>query len=255
MIAVITGAASGIGLALADLCEAEGMTVVRADIEGPVAVDISNAKAVEALAERVFREHGAVHLLVNNAGVAGAAAPVWQLTLEDWQWVMGVNLWGVIHGIRSFVPRMIASGEEGHVVNTASIMGLVSSAMASSYVATKHAVVAMTESLEMEFRAFHTHLHASVLCPGGVATRIMDSARNRPAELANSGKSIDPKMEQAIREGISAAMSPAQVARQVLAAVREKRFWILTHEEMKGDVFARAETILEGRRPHRPTWA
>jgi NAD(P)-dependent dehydrogenase (short-subunit alcohol dehydrogenase family) len=229
--------------------------VVRADIEGPVAVDVSQAGSVEALAAAVFREHGAVHLLVNNAGVSGAAAPVWQLTLEDWQWVMGVNLWGVIHGVRSFVPRMIASGEEGHVVNTASIMGLVSSAMAASYAATKHAVVALTESLEMDFRAFQTRLHASVLCPGGVATRIMDSTRNRPAALSNSGKSIAPEMEQAFREAIAAAMSPAEVARKALEAVREKRFWILTHEEMKGDVPARAAAILEGRRPHRPTWA
>jgi NAD(P)-dependent dehydrogenase (short-subunit alcohol dehydrogenase family) len=254
MVAVITGAASGIGLALANLCESEGMTVVRADIEGPVAVDVTQAGAVEDLAERVFREHGAVHLLVNNAGVSGVPAPVWKLTLQDWQWVLGVNLWGVIHGIRSFVPRMIASGQEGHVVNTASIMGLMSTAMASSYCATKHAVVAITESLEQDFRLFDTRLHASVLCPAGVATRIMDSERNRPSALAPSGKSLDPEMERAIREDIAASMPPEQVAQQVLAAVREQRFWILTHPETLSMPPRRADAIIDGRHPYRPSF-
>lgn len=253
-VAVITGAASGIGLAVADACATEGMTIIRADIEGPLRLDVSDPAAVEALAAQVFRDHGAVHLLMNNAGVAGATAPSWQLTLEDWQWSLGVNLWGVIHGIRAFVPRMIASGEPGHVVNTASIMGLISSGFVTPYCSSKHAVVAITEGLEMEFRALNTDLHASVLCPAAVATRIMDSDRNRPKELAHTGQIVNEEAEKGIRAAIAAGMAPSEVARQVLEAIREERFWILPHAETRPALAARAQAVIDGRYPFQPKW-
>ena len=202
-VAVVTGAASGIGRAMVDRFAAEGMRVVLADVEAPaleqaaeevaargarvlaVPTDVSNAEAVEILAARTLETFGAVHLLCNNAGVV-SAAPFWELPLADWAWVLGVNLWGVIHGCRTFVPRMLAQAGEAHVVNTASMAGLVSSPFNAIYNVAKHGVVTLSETLYFDLLLREAPIGVSVLCPGFVATRIIDADRNRPADTARA---------------------------------------------------------------------
>ena len=199
-VAVITGAASGIGRALADRCVQEGMKVVLADVEVEtlakteaslkasgatvlaVQTDVSQARDVAALAQKTLEVFGAVHLLCNNAGV-GTEAAIWESTLEEWEWVMGVNLWGVIHGVRTFVPLMLAQDTECHIVNTASMAGLISGPGLGAYKVTKHAVVTLSETLYHELAERGARVKVSVLCPGVVNTRIMESARNRPGHL------------------------------------------------------------------------
>lgn len=268
-VAVITGAGSGIGFAMADRFAALGMKVVLADVDesalevaertlrdkgAPVTsfgVDVSKADQVEQLAAHVFESLGAAHVLCNNAGVAVGGLS-WSHSLEDWQWVMGVNLWGVIHGIRAFVPRMIAQGTEGHVVNTASVAGLISSPYMSIYDVTKHAVVTLTESLKMELELSGTSIGASVLCPGFVATKIHESERNRPDSLkaAAGGESGQQEaMRDLARQQIEAGMNPATVAEMVLEAIRDDRFYVLTHPNFSKLIRTRMENILEGRTP------
>ncbi|HET8842876.1 MAG TPA: SDR family NAD(P)-dependent oxidoreductase, partial [Ktedonobacteraceae bacterium] len=211
-VAVVTGAASGIGRALAERCVEEGMKVVLADIEAQalqqtsrdlaapgaetlaVQTDVAQAAEVEKLAKIAFETYGAVHLLFNNAGV-GAGKTAWESTLADWEWVLGVNLYGVVHGIRSFVPRMLESGTEGYIVNTASMGGLTSSPGLSVYMASKHAVVSLTETLYHELTLREAHIGVSVLCPGFVKTRIQDAERNRPTHLQNA-PDTHPSSEQ-----------------------------------------------------------
>ena len=196
-VAVVTGAASGIGRALADRSVQEGMKVVLADVEVEalakteaglkssgatvlaVPTDVSQARDVAALAQKTLEVFGAVHLLCNNAGV-GTEAAIWESTLEEWEWVMGVNLWGVIHGVRAFVPHMLAQDTECHIVNTASMAGLISGPGLGAYKVTKHAVVSLSETLYHELAERGARVGVSVLCPGIVNTRIMESARNRP---------------------------------------------------------------------------
>src|SRR5438309_12091723 len=198
-VAVVTGAASGIGFGLAERFSAEGMRVVMADIEEaalndaskrladtgatvlPVVTDVSKADSVDALAARTFEELGTAHVVCNNAGVA-TGGPMWTLTERDWAWVMGVNLWGVIHGVHAFVPRLAEQGE-GHVVNTASIAGLTSAPMMGPYNVSKHGVVTLSETLVAELALHGSPVKVSVLCPGWVNTRINEADRNRPPEL------------------------------------------------------------------------
>ena len=207
-VAVVTGAASGIGLGLATRFAEEGMKVVLADIEAPaleaavstlrraerdvigVRTDVSSYESVEALAAKAVETYGKVHVLCNNAGVGGGNL-LWLTTDQDWRWIMGVNLWGVINGIRAFVPGMIAHGEEGHIVNTASLAGITTPTVDAIYAATKHAVVAISEALYFQLHVTGTKLSASVLCPGFVQTNIVDSARNRPQELRNEVGAAD----------------------------------------------------------------
>jgi NAD(P)-dependent dehydrogenase (short-subunit alcohol dehydrogenase family) len=202
-IAVVTGAASGIGRALAERCAREGMRVVLADVEpGPLAeveaglragggtalavrTDVSQAKDVEALAQKTLDAFGATHLLFNNAGVA-TSGTVWESSLADWEWVIGVNLWGVIHGVRAFAPIMLAQDAEGHIVNTASLSGLISFPRGGAYAATKHGVVTLSEALHHELAERGERVKVSVLCPGLVQTRIVDCARN--AAPADAGR-------------------------------------------------------------------
>jgi NAD(P)-dependent dehydrogenase (short-subunit alcohol dehydrogenase family) len=245
-VAVITGAASGIGFALAERAAREGMSVVLSDIEEgaleraaatlrdggaravPHRLDVSDEAAVEALAERAFREFGAVHLLCNNAGVINRERPTWEHSLADWKWLLDVNLWGVVHGIRSFVPRMLASGEEGHIVNTASMAGLVTGGMGTAvYDATKHAVVSLTESLYRDLVVRQTKVSASVLCPGAVMTQIFSAERNRPPELGASEGKEPVSRVTGTTAFPSDSFQPADVAEQVFAGVRENRFYIL----------------------------
>jgi len=269
--AVITGAASGIGRALAERCAREGMRVVLADVEAPalaqaeaelrgagadvlaVRTDVSKAADVESLARQTLDAYGAVHLLCNNAGV-GAGTTAWESTLKDWQWVLGVNLWGVLHGLRAFVPIMLAQEAEGHIVNTASVAGLVSYAPDAPYHTTKHAIVALSEKLYYDLAYRGPHVGVSVLCPGLVDTRIMDGARNRPPELVDdrSGIEVTPEMAaawEAQRRAIAAGMSPGEVADRVFQAIEERRFYILTHSDYQPLIEARMAAVVNGENP------
>ena len=270
-VAVVTGAASGIGRGLADACAREGMRVVLADVEEAslaqaerelrdagaevlaVRTDVSKAEDVEALKQRTLEAFGAAHLLFNNAGV-GAGTTVWESTLEDWQWTLGVNLWGVIHGVRAFVPVMLKQGDECHVVNTASMAGLVSGPALGVYKVTKHAVVSLSETLCCELAVMNANVKVSVLCPAGVNTRVMECERNRPEELQNAsaGESTHPAVAQAeamLRQLVGTGIRPSQVADSVFDAVRDGRFYILTHADWKPLVQKRMEDILHDRNP------
>jgi NAD(P)-dependent dehydrogenase (short-subunit alcohol dehydrogenase family) len=241
-VAVVTGGGSGIGRALARALARAGARVVVADIdltdaeetvrmltavgaEGlAVRTDVTDRRHVEALADRVFDRYGATHVLCNNAGVVvhgGLESATW----EDWQWVVGVNLWGVVHGLLAFVPRMIASGEGGHVVNTASMAGLIASKGLGVYNTTKYAVVGLSETLAKDLQPHG--IGVTVVCPMGVATRIRAAARNRPAALRNARDA---------REGgevtlIGRTLDPDEVATQTLAAVRAGALYVITHDE------------------------
>ena len=270
-VAVVTGAASGIGRALAERCAQEGMRVVLAGIneqtlmqasqelrdEGAsvlaVQTDVSKAGDVEALAQKAFDTYGTVHLLFNNAGV-GAGTIIWESTLADWEWTMDVNLWGVIHGIRAFVPRMIAQDTEGHIVNTASIAGLTSGPGLGIYKVTKYGVVTLSETLYHELALRGAKIKTSVLCPGFVKTRIMDGARNRPARLQNDPAEVKMGPEsvaliQFMLQAVEAGMSPEQVADIAFQAIRDETFYILTHPETKEAIRVRMEDMLQERNP------
>jgi NAD(P)-dependent dehydrogenase (short-subunit alcohol dehydrogenase family) len=270
-VAVITGAASGIGRALAERSVQEGMKVVMADVEVEalakaesalkasgatvlaIPTDVSQARDVAALAQKTLEVFGAVHLLCNNAGV-GMEAAIWESTLEEWEWVIGVNLWGVIHGLRAFVPLMLAQDAECHIVNTASMAGLISGPGLGAYKVTKHAVVSLSETLHHELAERDAKVRVSVLCPGIVNTRIMDSARNCPGHIPPTAP-LDPASAarwEFLRQLVPAGMSPVQVADAVFAALREDRFYILTHSEAKEGVRTRMEDILHERNPTRP---
>ncbi len=270
-VAVITGAASGIGLAMADRCIQEGMKVVLADVQQEaltktearmkaagatalaVQTDVSRAADVEALAQKTLEAFGAVHLLCNNAGV-GTADAVWESTVADWEWVIGVNLWGVIHGVRVFVPIMLKEDTECNIVNTASMAGLISGPGLGAYKVTKHAVVTLSETLHHELAERHAKVKVSVLCPGVVNTRIMESARNRPGYFSTTAPR-DPASAarwEALRKGVETGMPAGQVADAVFDAIRRDQFYILTHPEAKDWVRTRMEGILQGRSPAIP---
>lgn len=271
-VAVVTGAASGIGLGLAERFAAEGMKVVLADVEQEaldaavqslrreerdvigVRTDVSDAASVEALAKQTVATYGGVHVLCNNAGVATGAPNVWEYTLDDWQWVMGVNVMGVVHGLRAFVPLMLAGGEEGHIVNTASVWGLVPRGGAL-YGVSKFAVVRLTEGLYYDLQAQGAKIGCSVLCPGAVATKIALSHRNRPGAVAEGEPDAEAERAEATRRGevISRwqeiGMPPSEVAGLVFDAIRDEQFYILTHPGVLDGVRVRMEDMLEGRNP------
>jgi NAD(P)-dependent dehydrogenase (short-subunit alcohol dehydrogenase family) len=268
-VAVVTGAASGIGLALAERFASEGMKVVMADIEGPalttaadgvrrtagavlaVEVDVSRPDHVERLAEETYQAFGAAHVLCNNAGVAVIGA-VHEHSLADWHWVINVNLWGVIHGVRAFVPRMLAGGDEGHIVNTASMAGLTTSPFMSVYDVTKHGVVALSESMYKEFVVTGAPIGVSVVCPGLINTNIMRSARNRPAELAEEGKAgpMAQTFGQGLADRLATGYPPSEVAAQVFQGIRDSRFYIVPAQpDVKSYIAVRAQDLLELRNP------
>lgn len=270
-VAVVTGAASGIGRALAEKCAREGMKLVLADVEENalkqaeselrgmssdvlvVQTDVSKSADVEELAQRAFETYRMVNLLFNNAGVA-TGTTVWESSLNDWQWVLGVNLWGVIHGVHYFVPRMLAQGSEGHIVNTASAAGLNASSGGGMYKVSKHGVVTLSETLSIELAQRGAKIKVSALCPSWVNTHITDAERNRPATLQNSSEEqqISPEMAaaaQAIRKVVQAGIPAPQVADTVFNAIREEKFYILTHPTTKFDVQLRMEDILQDRGP------
>jgi NAD(P)-dependent dehydrogenase (short-subunit alcohol dehydrogenase family) len=265
-VAVVTGGASGIGLAMAQRFLAEGMKVVIADVEAPalaaaverlgaegrptsvdggrvlaVRTDVTVWADVEALAEAAYERYGAVHVVCNNAGVVTRGA-AWEQSLEDWTWVIGVDLWGVIHGVKAFVPRMLASGEPGHVVSTASIAGLFAMPTIAPYNVAKVGVVALSETLHHDLRAAGSSIGVSVLCPGVVPTRIGESDRNRP-EGAPEGTRFETATQ---RQPPPTARTVEQVAELVVDAIRTDRFWILTHPEYHEWVRKKADGIIEG---------
>jgi NAD(P)-dependent dehydrogenase (short-subunit alcohol dehydrogenase family) len=271
-IAVVTGGASGLGRAMALQFAREGMHVAIADIEQArldpvvreleafgvkaigVRTDVSKSAEVDALAKRVVADLGGVHVVCNNAGVSPLGL-AWENSLADWEWMLGVNLWGVIHGMRTFTPLLIAQ-DEGHIVNTASVAGLINPPNSGMYNVTKHAVVALTETLFHDLGERQSKVSCSVLCPAYVPTGIADSERNRPPELANP--SVPRSAEQAAREAMlrkavqSGRLTADDIGAAVLAAVKEDRFYILTHPKIKGAIGARMEDILEGRQPRNP---
>ena len=272
-VAVITGGASGLGRAMADRFAREGMRIVLADVEPDalaqaetemkaagakvigVRTDVSKAAEVEALAQQAVAAFGAVHLAVNNAGVA-PLGNAWENSVADWEWTLGVNLWGVIHGVRVFTPIMLAQGGEAHIVNTASVSGLLSPPGSAMYNVTKHAVVTLTETLYHDLALRKAQIGCSVLCPAYVPTAIVDSERNRPAPLQNPAQ--EKTAEQQARESLlrkavtSGKVSAADVAEKVYAAVRDGRFYILTHPKIKPSIQWRMEDILQDRNPTSP---
>jgi NAD(P)-dependent dehydrogenase (short-subunit alcohol dehydrogenase family) len=268
-VAVITGGASGIGRAVAEKAAAEGMKVVLADIEEAalkeaeraltsqgadaiaVVTDVSDAASVRELRERALAQYGAVHLVHNNAGVGGGG-PIWDVPEEDWRWILGVNLWGVIHGVATFVPLLIEQGE-GHVVNTASIAGLTTAPFLGPYSATKQAVVAISETLFKDLQSTGVSgVGVSVLCPGFVRTRIGESARNRPAwapEPAAEDADGAETLRNAISDLIAAGIAPDTVAEKVFDAVRTDTFYIRTHPQLDAAIATRFSEIMETRPP------
>ena len=269
-VAVVTGGASGLGLAMARRFAAEGMKLVLADVEEeslrrvetdfrkagvPVVglkTDVSRAHDVERLAEKTLATFGGAHLLCNNAGVAPGGV-VWENTLPDWEWVLGVNLWGVIHGVRVFLPIMLRQDTECHVVNTASVAGLLSVPGMGAYCVSKHAVVTLTECLYHDLAQRAAKIGVSVLCPAYVPTGISDSERNRPAHLRNAPRTRtaeEQEREELMRKAVSSGkVSADDVAKRVLEAIKENRFYVLTHPKIKGAIQMRMEDILLERAP------
>lgn len=281
-VAVVTGGASGMGRAFAERFAREGVKVVIADVEEEalnatvqemqqaehdvigVLADVSSAQAIEELAEKTLEAYGKVHLLFNNAGVGGGGegSKLWEHSIEDWQWTFGVNFWGVVYGIKTFLPIMLEQGEEGHVINTASIAGLIGGAGLDIYGATKHAVVRVSEALHLQLAELDSKVKASVLCPGFVDTNIGTSWRNRPDELWTDGaRPSDEELEQRrqARAAVQATrlnvITPEQVADQVFEAVRDEQFYIITHDNFDDAIRTRMDNIMGRRNPVAPTFA
>jgi NAD(P)-dependent dehydrogenase (short-subunit alcohol dehydrogenase family) len=268
--AVVTGGASGIGRALARGFVNEGMRVVIADVQRPaleaaaeelraaggqvlaVVTDVAVADDVSALAERAQQAFGAIHVVCHNAGVF-AAGLSWEAPLSDYAWVFDVNVWGVIHGVRAFTPLQLAHGEQGHIVITASMAGVTSTPFCAPYTMSKHAVLALAETMHLELTARGAAIGVSVLCPELVNTRIGDSDRNRPPHRKRGGPSHDERelAEGALRQSTSAGISPDAIAARALSAIRARRFYVLSPE---GDPFrdachARLDAIRHERNP------
>jgi NAD(P)-dependent dehydrogenase (short-subunit alcohol dehydrogenase family) len=257
--AVITGAASGIGRALAAALAGEGARLMLADMDEngvkrtaaelaapgveaiPVRCDVSRANEVDVLAAEAYTRFGEVHLLFNNAGVVSPNAASWEKSLEQWEWVIGANLWGIVHGIRSFVPRMLAQKSPAHVVNTASAAGLISMPWAADYFASKHAAVAISEALDLELKALKAPVGVSVLCPGFVRTAILARCREKFGAAARN--------QEAYERAIAASSPPAEIAGAVLDGIRRDRFYILPHPELLPWVEARFDAIRNGKPP------
>jgi NAD(P)-dependent dehydrogenase (short-subunit alcohol dehydrogenase family) len=270
---VVTGAASGIGLGMTEALASRGMKVVMADVEeaalmkeaerltranfevDPQLADVSSYDSVERLAAAAQARFGKVHVLCNNAGVSGGGGkPIWAQSQADWDWVMGVNFWGVMNGVRAFVPGMIAHGEEGHVVNTSSILGLTTGA-GSAYGVSKHAVTRLTEGLYQDLKAANARIGATVLCPGMIATNIITAERNRPEALKDDA-APDPARSQIISAMDARfkadGMAPREVGEKVAEAIANDQFYVLTHPENMEGVKRRFEDIVNLRSPSPP---
>jgi len=264
-VAVVTGAASGIGRALAEALAAAGSAVVVADLDGAEAevvasrireagreaeamvVDVSDAEAVERLATHTVERFGRVDVLCNNAGVS-TFNMLRDQTLDDWRWVLSVNLWGVVHGLHSFLPIMRRQGTPGHIVNTASVAGILSGvAFIGPYAATKVAVVSISETLAQELAIDQTPIGVSVLCPSSVDTRVMESERGRPADLGVEQRTeMAESVRLSIRDSFTGptGLTPAAVAARTLDAIRAGQFWVITHPGERPAVEARVTGML-----------
>jgi NAD(P)-dependent dehydrogenase (short-subunit alcohol dehydrogenase family) len=267
--AVITGAASGIGLELARRAAAEGMQLVLADIEEarletaaatldlPAErmllrkTDVSQESEIAALADAAFARFGNVHLLCNNAGV-GLTRVTWEHSTADWQWVLGVNLWSVIHGVQHFLPRMLEQGDEGHIVNTSSVAGLLSTPGMSAYNISKHGVVTLSETLYGELLAAKSKVGVSLLCPAWVPTGIHQSSRNRQDRFGNAAPAAglsaayEERMGQAVKRGL---LTATDMASEVFAAVGEGRFYVIPHRKINNAIQLRMDDIMNLRNP------
>ena len=268
--AVVTGAASGIGFALAERFGREGMRVVLADIEEAaldaaveriaatgaeaigVVTDVSKAADVAALAERARNEFGGIHVACNNAGVF-AGGLLWEESLADYQWLMDVNIWGVIHGIRTFIPIMLEQDTECHLVNTASMAALCAMPFAGIYHMTKHAVLSLSESLFHELESTSDKVKVSVLCPELIKTGIGSCERNRPAEYSKPGDIVESDARQlvldAINDSMESGIDPSVMADRVVAAIRSGAFYILSEDGWRDTAYQRMDDIREGRNP------
>ncbi len=271
-VAVITGAASGIGRGIAERCVSEGMNVVLADIDEAdlaqaetelkaaggtvlgVTTDVSKRSDVEQLARRAVDAFGHVHLLFNNAGI-GAGGAAWEATWNDWEWVIGINLWGVIHGVKVFTPLMLAQNTECHIINTSSAAGLAVGGFSAPYSVTKHAVVALSESLYLTLQQRNSQVKVSVLCPGMVRTNIANAERHRPAELRNEPVTMTPEMQAglaAFKAALEAGMPPLEVADAVFDAIRKEQFYILTDPDWTEVIQLRTDKLLRLENPQSP---
>jgi NAD(P)-dependent dehydrogenase (short-subunit alcohol dehydrogenase family) len=272
-VAVVTGAASGIGRGIAEKCVSEGIKVVLGDVDEEalaktedeltaaggevlaVRTDVSKRSDVEELARKTLEQFGQVHLLFNNAGV-GAGSTAWAATWNDWEWVIGVNLWGVIHGVKVFTPIMLGQKTECHIVNTASAAGLTIGGPTCPYSVTKHAVVALSESLYLTLQQSSALVKASVLCPGLVRTDIANSERHRPELLRDEPVPRSPEMEAALagfKALIASSTSPSEVAEIVFEAIRNEQFYILPHPEWIEAVQLRTDKLLRMENPESPS--
>ncbi|MBT9598865.1 MAG: SDR family oxidoreductase [Vitreoscilla sp.] len=286
--AVITGAASGFGLEASRIAAREGMNVVMADVMPeplaraaaeiealgapvlPFQLDVSSAERVQAMADATLARFGVPHFVFNNAGIA-IGGLIWEHSLKDWEWTIGVNLMGVAHGVRVFTPMMLAAakadpGYQGHIVNTASMAGLVNMPNQGAYNVTKHGVVALSETLYQDLALVTEQVHAHVLCPYFVSTGIFQSDRARPSEMRDSGAALTPSQRAAMILGekavTSGKVSAAEVAQFVFDAMQAKQFYIFSHpgERALAPVRVRGEDIALGRNPtdpfaHRPDLA
>ncbi|GHG54020.1 SDR family NAD(P)-dependent oxidoreductase [Streptomyces griseocarneus] len=264
-VAVITGAASGIGRGMAEAFVDAGMRVVLSDVEEAallsttaglrdrgadvhaVVTDVSKAADVTSLAASTLGKYGAVHVLCNNAGVYAGSKPSWESTPDDWAWILGVNLMGVVHGIQAFLPAMIEQDEDAHIVNTASVAGLMTGG--SLYGATKSAVVALSETIHLELVGGGHKPRVSVLCPGLVDTNIFHSQRNRPARFPDAGPFPGGWSTEAARKAFKLGTSPRTIGERVIEAMREERFYVLTHPEWAEHIRHRTTQILSGDAP------
>ncbi len=251
---------------MAERFAVEGMRLVLADIEDrPLAefarqlreagsrviferVDVARPEDLERLADRAYREFGAVHVLCNNAGVLPPGAPVWKEPLGTWRWTLEVNFFGVLYGVRAFVPRMLEANEEAHIVNTASLAGLTTRPLMSAYNVSKHAVVALSECLFAELQLSTDRIHVSVLCPAFSKTRLAESARNKPEEVE-----ADPAASfgfyDAIKQVVEEGTAPEEIVNAMMEAVRRNQFWILTHPYLDHGIQERFESMLARTNP------
>jgi NAD(P)-dependent dehydrogenase (short-subunit alcohol dehydrogenase family) len=275
-VAVITGGASGIGWGLAERCAAEGMKVVIADIEDPallkaektlnnggtdvlaVRTDVSKLSDIENLAQKTLDKFGGVHLLFNNAGVntdISIHKPVWENTLADWEWMIGVNLWGIIYGVKVFLPIMQKQNTECHIVNTSSMAGLLAEPQLIIYAVTKSGILTFSEGLYLQLRQHNSPVNVSVLCPAFVSSKLFEAERNRPGNLKNPSEPPQPRQRAELVSQfnkVSPTLSPEQNADIVFKAIREGTFYIFTDPLVQELFRQRAENILKGNNPERP---